>query len=210
MSPAYQAIHLAHDIPDLSKPFDITCSPKTDVWEKPPSTHSFNAPIIYQTTTVGQFKRARITVTADWKDKYDQGGLALIVNPDSGRQWVKSGIEYENDRPNLSTVATPKWSDWSLLPLSQQKATFEVETAVDGSLWVYLIEEDGAKTALREVTWWADLNKDAPLWVGPYVAKVSATSSHRAIHVANLTQPASLGETGDLVVHFSDLAVDLS
>lgn len=177
MSPAYQAIHLPHDIPDLSKPFDITCPPKTDVWDKPPSTHSFNAPIIYQTTTVGQFKRARITVSADWKDKYDQGGLALVVNSDSGRQYVKSGIEYENGRPNLSTVATPKWSDWSLLPLSREEATLEIETAADGSLWVYIIEEDGIKTALREVTWWADLSTDAQLWVGPYVAKVSANST---------------------------------
>lgn len=177
MSPAYQAIHLPHDIPDLSKPFDITSPAKTDVWEKPPSTHSFNAPIVYQTTTVGQFKRAQVTVSAAWKDKYDQGGLALIVNPDSDRQWVKSGIEFENDQPNLSTVATPKWSDWSLLPLSRNKATLETATADDGSLWVYLIEEDGKKVALREVTWWADLSKDAQLWVGPYVAKVSTSST---------------------------------
>jgi uncharacterized protein len=180
MSLAYQAIHLAHDIPDLSKPFDITCSPQTDVWDKPPSTHSFNAPIIYQTTTVGQFRRARVTVSADWKDKYDQGGLALVVNSDAGRQWVKSGIEYENDRPNLSTVATPKWSDWSLLPLSRQKAALEIETPEDGSLWVFLVEEDGTKVALREVTWWADLSKSAELWVGPYVAKVSI-SNGRAV-----------------------------
>lgn len=173
MSPAYQAVHLSHDIPDLTKPFDITCSPKTDVWEKPPATHSFNAPIIYQTTTVGKFKRAQVTISAAWKDKYDQGGLALIVNPDSARQWVKSGVEYENDQPNLSTVATTKWSDWSLMPLSRTKATFEMEITDDGSLWVRLVEDDGKKTALREVTWWADLPKDAPLWVGPYVAKVS-------------------------------------
>ena len=208
MSPAYQAIHLQHEIPgDLSKPFNITCSPKTDIWDKPPATHSFNAPIIYQTTTVGQFKRARVTVAADWKDKYDQGGLVLVINPDGERQWVKSGIEFENGRPNLGTVATPKWSDWSLLPLSSPKATFEIEPADDGSLWVYIIE-DGSKTPLREVTWWADLSKDAKLWVGPYVAKVSNSQLDRDLLTDD--KPASLGETGDLTVNFEELSIDLS
>jgi uncharacterized protein len=174
MSPAYQAVHLSHDIPDLSGSFTIECPPKTDVWDKPPSTHSFNAPIIYRTTTVGAFKKAKVTVSATWKDKYDQGGLALVVDPNGGRQWVKSGIEFENDQPNVSTVATPKWSDWSLLPLKgRSKAAIEIERSEDGSLWVYVFEEDGSKTALREVTWWADLPQDAELWVGPYAAKVS-------------------------------------
>lgn len=128
--------------------------------------------MIYQTTTVGAFKSARVTVSASWETKYDQGGLALVVNSASGRQWVKSGIEFENDQPNLSTVATPQWSDWSLLPLGDQaKATLLIERADDGSLWVYLVAGTD-KIALREVTWWADLSKDNQLWVGPYAAKV--------------------------------------
>ncbi|ETN43044.1 uncharacterized protein HMPREF1541_02202 [Cyphellophora europaea CBS 101466] len=194
MSPAYQAVFLPHAIPDLSKPFDIKCPPNTDVWDKPPSTHSFNAPIIYQTTTIGSFEKARVTVSASWKDRYDQGGLALVVNSATGRQWVKSGIEFENGQSNLSTVATSKWSDWSLLPLgSRTTATLEVETTKDGSLWVYVIEDDGSKAALREVTWWADLPKDAALWVGPFAAK-----------------PAPNGEKEDLVVHFDNLSITLS
>lgn len=172
MSPSYQAVHYSQELPDVTKPFDIRCPPKTDVWDKPPSTHSFNAPMIYQTTTVGAFKSARVTVSASWETKYDQGGLALVVNSASGRQWVKSGIEFENDQPNLSTVATPQWSDWSLLPLGDQaKATLLIERADDGSLWVYLVAGTD-KIALREVTWWADLSKDNQLWVGPYAAKV--------------------------------------
>lgn len=180
MTSDWRAVHFAQSIPDLDKPFDIKCPPKTDVWDKPPSTHSFNAPIIYRTTTVGAFKKARVTMSADWKDRYDQGGLALVVNLKSGRQWVKSGIEYENDQCNLSTVATSKWSDWSLLPLkSQKKATLELERTSDGSLWVYLIDSEGNRVALREVTWWADLPTDAELWVGVMAAKVSETISSR-------------------------------
>lgn len=171
----WQAVHLPHGIPeDLTKTFDIQCPPKTDVWDKPPATHSFNAPIVYRTSTVGAFKKARVTVSADWKDRYDQGGLALVVNSENGRQWVKSGIEFENGQCNLSTVATAKWSDWSLLPLgNRSKVTFELERHTDGSLWVFLIEAGDKRAALREVTWWADLPKEAELWVGVMAAKAS-------------------------------------
>ena len=191
---SYQSVHLSHSIPDLSGPFDITCSPDTDVWDKPPSTHAFNAPIIYRTTTVGSLKSARVTISADWTHRYDQGGLCLVVNSSGSRKWVKTGIEFENDQVNVSTVATEKWSDWSLIPLeASSKATIEMEVEKDGSLWVRLLSSDGKNTPLREVTWWADLPKEAELWVGVYVAK-----------------PAPHGEKEDLVVHFEDLKVELS
>jgi uncharacterized protein len=190
---SYQSIYLDHDIPDLSGTFDITCAPGTDVWDKPPSTHSFNAPIIYQTSTVGSFKSAKVTVSANWTDKYDQGGLCLVVNLNGARKWVKTGVEFENEQPNVSTVATDRWSDWSLIPLQNTTtAVIEMETAKDGSLWVRVQDESGKVTPLREVTWWVDLPKDAECWVGVYVAK-----------------PAPQGQKEKLTVHFKDLKVAL-
>ncbi|KPI41121.1 uncharacterized protein AB675_8068 [Cyphellophora attinorum] len=194
MGSEWQSVHYTQSIPDITKPFDIRCPPGTDVWEKPPSTHSFNAPIIYKTTTVGAFKKARVTVSANWRDRYDQGGLALVVNLDAGRQWIKSGIEYENDECNVATVATSKWSDWSLMPVKDQaKATLELERISDGSLWVWLVGNGGKRSGLREVTWWSTLPEDAELWVGVMAAK-----------------PAPNGEKEDLVVHFEDLSIDLA
>ena len=190
---SYQSIHFDHPIPDLSGAFDITCSPRTDVWDKPPSTHSFNAPIIYQITTVGALKLARVTISSKWTHKYDQGGLCLVVNASGSRKWVKTGVEFENDQPNVSTVATERWSDWSLTPLpGTSEATVEMEVAKDDSLWVRMLEMNGKTTPLREVTWWADLPKDAECWVGVYVAK-----------------PAPHGEKEELVVHFEDLKIEL-
>lgn len=190
---SYKSVHLNHAVPDLSAPFDITCSPGTDVWDKPPSTHSFNAPIIYQISTVGAFKSAKVTVSADWTHKYDQGGLCLVVNSGETRKWVKTGVEFENDQPNVSTVATDRWSDWSLIPLQgTTTASIEIETACDGSLWVRMQDEAGKVIPLREVTWWADLPKDAECWVGVYVAK-----------------PAPQGQKEKLTVHFEDLAIML-
>ncbi|KAL2401516.1 hypothetical protein ABEF95_001089 [Exophiala dermatitidis] len=193
MAQTFQQVHLNHAIPGLEKTFEITCSAGTDIWDKPPSTHSFNAPIIYQTTTVGSFKSARVTVSADWKDKYDQGGLCLVVQTADTTRWVKTGIEFLNGEPNVSTVAKDRWSDWSLQPLSSdsvQRATIEIEHANDGSLWVWLMSTNSQKLPLREVTWWGDIGKDTKCWVGVYAAK-----------------PAPHGEKDDLVVQFDGLSI---
>lgn len=193
MAAKYEAVHLQHPIPPISGPFQITSPPGTDIWDKPPSTHSFNAPIIYQTTTVGALKTARVTVSSQWKDRYDQGGLVLVVKTPDTTRWVKTGIEFEYGIPNISTVAKDQWSDWSLRPLlaeSSNKATIELEVVSDGSLWVWLLGSDGAKHALREVTWYGHLDKSVEVWVGVYVAK-----------------PAPNGEKDDLVVDFDGLSV---
>ena len=194
MAPTYSSIHLGHAIPDLSDPFQITCSPGTDVWDKPPSTHSFNAPIIYQITTKASFKVARVTVTANWKDKYDQGGLCLVIKSADTARWVKTGVEFLNGEPNVSTVAKDKWSDWSLRPVlseSSNDVTIELENASDGSLWVWLVASDGKKSPLREVTWWGDLENETECWIGVYAAK-----------------PAPNGQKDDLVVRFKALSIE--
>ncbi|EXJ83419.1 hypothetical protein A1O1_07042 [Capronia coronata CBS 617.96] len=193
MAPTYHQAHLNHQIPNLESAFQITCSPGTDIWDKPPCTHSFNAPIIYQTTTVGSFRRAQVTVWANWKDKYDQGGLCLVVKTADTVRWVKTGIEFLDGEPNVSTVAKDHWSDWSLRPLvseSSEGATVEMENAADGSLWVWLVDPNAQKSPLREVTWWADLAKETECWIGAYAAK-----------------PAPHGEKDDLVVQFDELSI---
>lgn len=194
MGPPFRQVHLNHPIPNLDSAFQITCSPATDIWDKPPSTHSFNAPIIYATTTVGSFKSARVKVSASWKDKYDQGGLCLVIQTPETTRWVKTGIEFLNGEPNVSTVAKDHWADWSLRPLlseSTNAATVEIENAADGSLWVWLVASNSQKTPLREVTWWGDLEKGTECWIGVYAAK-----------------PAPHGEKDDLVVSFDELSIE--
>jgi regulation of enolase protein 1 (concanavalin A-like superfamily) len=196
MTSEFKSVHLQHDIPDLSEPFQITVSPGTDIWDKPPSTHSFNAPIIYRTSTVGTFKSARVTVTAAWKDQYDQGGLFLGIQTADTPRWVKTGIEFLDGVPLVGTVAKDRWADWSLRPLLAETlsiegvAIIEVENASDGSLWVWLVSEGGQKLPLREVTWWGDLAKETEVWIGVYAAK-----------------PGPHGEKDELVVKFEGLQI---
>ena len=115
---------------------------------------------------------ARVTVTAEWKTKFDQGGLLLILplhdkpahaaHKDK-RRWIKTGIEFFEGTPNVSTVACDRYADWSLAPLpgasSSGKVTIEISREVaDGqktsTLWVHSVDPvSGDKRPLREIAW---------------------------------------------------------
>jgi uncharacterized protein len=188
----FKFAHYPNEAPSkLPTDFTISAEAKTDLWEKPPSTHSFNCPILYQTIPLSSFQKARVVVSAEWKELYDQGGLCIVINKaDGSRKWVKTGIEYVADAPHISTVATDRWSDWSLRPMPSEGgvgATIEMCKEKDGSLWVYLLE--GVKRCpLREITWFSEGDGKEECWVGVYAAKP--------------------GGSGDLEVSFSHLMIE--
>jgi uncharacterized protein len=177
---------------ELPTDFTISAKAKTDLWDKPPSTHSFDCPILYRTIKMSSFKRARVAVSAEWKDLYDQGGLCLIVRQpgDGTSKWVKTGIELFDGAPHLSTVATDPWSDWSLRPMPSSGgtgATVEMSREKDGSLWIYLLE-GVRRSPMREITSFFHGDGQEECWVGVYTAKPSGT--------------------GDLEVSFSHLVIE--
>lgn len=100
----------------ISSNVAVTAPPGTDIWRKPPSRDSFNAPIRYRRVSLPAFKSAKVTVKADWKTLYDQGGLCLVLPGEGGvsggegrRRWIKTGIELTHGRPHVSTVACDRW-----------------------------------------------------------------------------------------------------
>ncbi|KAM0713475.1 hypothetical protein Q7P37_010437 [Cladosporium fusiforme] len=162
--------------------FSITAPPATDLW-RPDATakgDNFTAPFVYRAIKASHFTSMAVTVSADWKTRYDQGGLAIIFpNPDP-KKWIKTGIEVEKGSPQFGTVGTYAFSDWSLSPVTPGNATsarFLMER--EGSeLWVYAVDEnegsDAGRYPLRELTW-AFLEdraeEDTEIWVGVYAAK---------------------------------------
>lgn len=177
---------------DIPVEFTIKASSSTDVWAKPPSTNRFNAPILYKSAPLSSFKSARVALTANWTQKYDQGGLILVIKgPGESQKWIKTGIEFANDKPNISTVVKDRWADWSLFPVPSggPAATVEMVRLQDGSLWIYLIEGI-QRVPIREVTWAFEDEASKECWIGTYVAR-----------------PSDKG--GDLVVDFRHLTVDL-
>jgi regulation of enolase protein 1 (concanavalin A-like superfamily) len=171
--------------------FTIKAPASTDIWDKPPSTSRFSAPILYQSIPLSSFKRARVAFNALWEKQYDQGGLIIVLNTaDGGKKWVKTGIELTHGRPHLSTVAKDNWADWSLLtvPSGGGAATLEMAKEQDNSLWIYLVE-GLQKSPLREITWIFEEKNVTDCWVGVYAARPSS-------------------EGGELPVNFGHLIID--
>ena len=168
----------------------LTTPRNTDIWRKPPTTDDFTGPILYRTIPLSALKSARVTIRANWTTQFDQGGLILAIDPPpaddttgkSAKQWVKTGIEFFEGQARVSTVACDRWSDWSLVSLSEGEAsaTIELEREVtpDGSktstLWVY-VRRGEVRQPLREVAWmWeADVTggADKEAWIGLYAAR---------------------------------------
>lgn len=118
-------------LPDLiPKTLSLTTPPDTDIWRKPPFHDAFNAPIQYVALPLGSLKSARVTVKAEWKTRFDQGGLCLVLPNSSegdghsgdgkgsdkvggGRRWVKTGVEFMEGKAHVSTVACDRWVSFS-------------------------------------------------------------------------------------------------
>ncbi|KAF8984594.1 hypothetical protein BDQ17DRAFT_1377384 [Cyathus striatus] len=146
-------------------PVTIHAAPGTDLWRKPPHTDVDNAPTVLISTPIDlhKFHSAKVTVTGNWSTTYDQGGLVLFIPDEDTKKWVKTGVEFVDGAPVVSTVAASRWADWSLVPVPQARpgrVTIQVERETKAgerveSLWIYIVnEETGEKTGIREITWW--------------------------------------------------------
>lgn len=170
----------------------LQAAPRTDFWRKPPSVNSANAPTHLVPIQTTDFHRARVTVSADWTRLYDQGGLFVFFPNSVGQTfgdttptkqlWLKSGIEFFHDRPNLSTVASREWSDWSLNAINGTSVTIElareavdVEKGLGSSLFVYTVV-DGVRdeVPVREITWAFEV--EGEMQIGVYAARPTPTS----------------------------------
>jgi regulation of enolase protein 1 (concanavalin A-like superfamily) len=187
MGPASQLPFYTLNTPTTAKPppatsTSFTLSPgpatPTDIWRKPgpPEVKTFNAPVIYKSLKVNSFQRARVTVSANWSTLFDQGGLTFIL-PAAGieptdRKWIKTGIEFYQGEPFVSTVAADAWADWSLVQagIHDGEVTIEMERkAKDDTLWIYVIDGQN-KIPIREVTWALSEPGTDVCWIGVYAA----------------------------------------
>ncbi|KAH7371657.1 hypothetical protein BKA66DRAFT_469242 [Pyrenochaeta sp. MPI-SDFR-AT-0127] len=176
-------------------PFTLSSPLGTDIWRKPPNIDVFTAPIhpspLYK-HLLRLFHGARITVSLPSVDslrQFDQAGLILHFTRPSTElkctkdKWIKTGIEYYEGKPWVSTVGCDAWSDWSVIPLpivdeeSRPKVTIEAER-VGKSLWVYQIikgkEVDSKaeeKLPLRELNWVFAEEEGWEVGIGGFVAR---------------------------------------
>ncbi|TFK60060.1 hypothetical protein BDN72DRAFT_905297 [Pluteus cervinus] len=192
--------------PPTSLPFTLNIPSKTDLWSKPPSTHSANQPTFYHSLPLAKFAGAKVVVKFEPNVLYDQAGIAVLFpKRDSGssvegsRRWIKAGAEYEPTLGGLkkSVVVTRDWSDWSVADFRLQSpgggggiGVQRVEVSVERikaneggwgpSLLVKVNEE-----VIREVTWAYAQEEDGieEVWVGVYGARPTEAEGDLKIEV---------------------------
>lgn len=90
-------------------------TPKTDYWR---ITHyGFtvdDGPFFYKTLG-GEFE-VKVKITGDYKVRYDQMGLMLRIDE---KTWIKTGVEFVNNKINISAVVTNEKSDWSVVEMTK-------------------------------------------------------------------------------------------
>ncbi|KAH8099612.1 hypothetical protein BXZ70DRAFT_894838 [Cristinia sonorae] len=180
---------------DTPPSFTIVADPGTDAWRKPPTTDVLNAPTHNYAPhahappgpfPLTSFSSARVTFSANWAQRYDQGGLLLVLTPKPGSsasvpgqgkpKWLKTGNEFYLGRRNVGTVGTDAWSDWSLVGIPDskpEKITVEVRRESDEngkSLWVYWVDGE-ERVPVREVTWILAGEEEWDVTVGAYAAR---------------------------------------
>ncbi|KAH8702568.1 hypothetical protein BGW36DRAFT_373098 [Talaromyces proteolyticus] len=190
---SFQYLNTPPIIPSPEGVFSFSVPAKTDIWRKPPTLDVFSAPVAYRKIPIQQFRRARVTVSGDWRTLYDQGGLVIILpqsqhgydTSNTHKRWVKAGVEFHDNSPKVSVVSADSWADWSLLPVGKSDTeqddaitiVCERECNSDGTfgagLHVYLAGVNGEKKIMiREVTWpFFGVGEDDTVDVGIYAAR---------------------------------------
>jgi regulation of enolase protein 1 (concanavalin A-like superfamily) len=90
----------------------IVVESKTDFWRVTHYGYVTDNGHFYFREQEGDFT-AQVKIQGDYKSLYDQAGLMIRVDE---RNWIKAGVEFVNDRENISTVMTRDYSDWSVVP----------------------------------------------------------------------------------------------
>jgi uncharacterized protein len=93
----------------------VTAESKTDFWRITHYGYTTDNGHFYYAERSGNFI-ASVKITGQFKELYDQAGLMIRLD---STEWIKSGVEFADDRFNISAVYTRAFSDWSVITLAK-------------------------------------------------------------------------------------------
>ncbi len=134
-------------------------TPKSDFWRVTAYGFTVDDGPFYYALEGGEFE-VKVKISGQYKTRYDHMGIMLRVNE---KTWIKTGLEYVNEKITISTVVTNVRSDWSVIELSN----------IPKSMWIRAVRrldsvelsysfDDKVYTTMRQ-TWFPD---NTPVMVG--------------------------------------------
>ncbi len=91
-------------------------SGKTDYWRETHYGFTVDDGPFYYQNRGGEFS-VEVSIQGDYQTRYDQMGLMLRLDE---ANWIKFGVEFVDEKINVSAVVTRNKSDWSILPLDHR------------------------------------------------------------------------------------------
>ena len=92
----------------------MSVTPQTDFWRETHYGFTVDDGPFYYCNVGGEFEM-KVKITGDYKTRYDQMGL--MIRKDE-KTWIKTGVEYVDQKIKLSAVVTIDKSDWSVIELA--------------------------------------------------------------------------------------------
>jgi uncharacterized protein len=86
-------------------------TPKTDFWRITHYGFTVDDGSFLYETVGGEFE-VKVKITGDYQIRFDQMGLMLRIDE---KTWIKAGVEFVNEKINISAVVTNEKSDWSVI-----------------------------------------------------------------------------------------------
>ena len=93
----------------------MSVTPKSDHWRISHDGFTVDDAPFYYAEYGGEFE-AKVKVSGDYKARFDQAGMMIRIDHEN---YIKAGIEYVDEKFNLSTVVTHHTSDWSVITLNK-------------------------------------------------------------------------------------------
>jgi regulation of enolase protein 1 (concanavalin A-like superfamily) len=155
-------------------------TPKTDFWR---ITHyGFtvdDGPFFYE--TVGGEFEVKVKISGDYQHRYDQMGLMIRVNE---KTWIKTGVEFVDDKINISAVVTHEKSDWSVIALSHKPDALWVKAVRHpDAVEIFYSYDDITYTMMRL----AYFPEHTPVMVGMTAASPDGTGFNALFEAFQLT-----------------------
>ncbi len=91
----------------------VNVDPGTDFWRVTGYGYIRDSGHVYGDVLAGDLDVA-VRVRGNWASQYDQAGVMLRADE---RTWLKTGVEYFEGKPRLSTVLTLGLSSWAVASL---------------------------------------------------------------------------------------------
>lgn len=94
---------------------NMQVTPKSDYWRVSHYGFTVDDAPFYYAIYGGEFE-VKVKITGNYKTRFDQMGLMLRIDSE---RWIKAGVEFVDNKFNISAVVTDKKSDWSVLQLDK-------------------------------------------------------------------------------------------